>query len=567
MVLALSSLPLVSPQSIKPLLVMLVYPDGTVGFTSSYSGTIEPSEGVSSMYASLNVARTTTGSKVELNGGYVFEGDTLVSLAEVFSRFNVGAVIDPSLNRTLVDFLIGMKTGGYLIDTLVQGEIIYLMGVNGRATISGQTIDATIQIIVRTQPLYTAAEFNSWVQTYEAMYEPMITSSITQMGLTVTSLVLTPTAPDTYTSNINVHLVLQGNLTQLIEQGGQAQVIFDPILILGAFVARPNDLSRGAINFTSSTGVLEGDLVLNYLSDYDTLINANREGYLNSIEAIAEQDLTNGEQWLPLIRLLKPAQLTALQAGFNLRADFHEDTLTWSGQFPKMKVGEVTGHTLSLKSFLDALGPTDQYTKDEENNPSLNIAIQGVEDASYSMEIVVPGSTPAPSSRPNATTAVWEGVYIDQLDDVSFTLHPKDTTPPTITPGIASGATVSEKRPTLTAALSDDVAVDPSTIVVKVDGVDVTSSATTSATSVSYTPASDLQDGSHTFYVSVEDTAGNLQQVTVNFTVSSGIPTIYLIGIGAVAVIVVVGAAALFLTRKKPSAVQGPAPPPPPPPA
>jgi len=565
--LALASLPLVSPQANKPLLIMLVYPDGTEGFTSSYRGTIEPSEGVSSMYATLNVTRLTTGSKVELSGGYVFEGDTLVSLAQVFSRFNVGAVVDPSLNRTLVDFLVQMTYGGYPISDMVPGETIRLVSVGGQATISGQTIDATIQIVAQTEPLYTAAEFNSWVQTYEAMYEPMITSAVTQMGLTVTSLVLTPTAPDTYTSNINVHLVLQGNLTRLIEQGGQAQVVFDPILILGVFVARPNALSRGMINFTSSTGRLEGDVVLNYASDYDSLINANREAYLNGIEAIAEQDPTNGDPWLPLIRLLKPAQLTALQAGFSLQADFHQNTLTWSGRFPKMKVGQVSGRTLSLKDFLDALGPTDQYTQDQEGNPSLNVAIEGVEDASYSMTIVVPSSVPTPSIGPNATTAVWEGVYIDQLDDVSFILHPKDTIPPTITPGIASGATVSQKRPTLTAALSDNVAVDASTIVIKVDGVDVTSSATTSVSSVSYTPASDLQDGSHTFYVGVKDTAGNLAEVTVSFTVSSGIPMIYLIGVGAVLVIVVVGAAVFFLTRKKPSGAQGQAPPPPPPPA
>jgi len=565
--LALASLPLVSPQPNKPLLVMLVYPDGTVEFTSSYSGNVEPSEGVSSMYASLNVTKFATGSKVELNGGYVFEGDMLVSLAQVFSRFNVGAVIDPNSNHTLIDFLVEMTYGGYSIPGLVEGETIHLVSISGRADISGQTIDATIQITTRTEPMYTAAEFNAWVVTNEATFEPMITAALIQMGLQVTSLVVTPTAPDTYTSNINVHLVLQGDLTQLIEQGGQAQVVFDPILILGVFVARPNALSRGAINFTSSTGRLDGDVVLNYVSDYDALINANREAYLSSIEAIAEQDPTNGEPWLPLIRLLKPAQLTALQAGFYLRADFHEDTLTWSGRFPKMKVGQVSSRTLSLKTFLDALGPADKYTEDEEGNPSLDVAIRGMEDTSYSMEIVVPSSVPRPSTGPNATTAVWEGVYIDQLDDVSFTLHPKDTIPPTITPGIASGATISEKRPTLTAALSDNVAVDASTIVVKVDSVDVTSSATTSATGISYIPTSDLQDGSHTLYVSVRDTAGNLAELAVNFTVSSGIPMIYLIGGGAVLVIVIVGVAAFFLLRKKPSVAQGPAPPPPPPPA
>jgi hypothetical protein len=195
--------------------------------------------------------------------------------------------------------------------------------------------------------------------------------------------------------------------------------------------------------------------------------------------------------------------------------------------------------------------------------PGLRIAIRGVEDAAAYMDIVLPVGTPNPILH-NASTAIWEGVYLDQLQDVSFTIRLKDNVSPTITSGVAPGATLSEKRPHLTATLSDNVAVDVSTIMVKVDGVDVTSSATTSATSVSYTPTSDLQDGPHTFYVKVEDTAGNPAELTVSFTVSSGIPMIYLLGGGAV-LVVVIGVAAFFLLRKKPSAAQGLTPPPPPP--
>jgi hypothetical protein len=559
--LALASLPLVAPQPSRTPLVMLVYPDGTVEFTSSYSGSVEPSGGVSTMTATLGVSKLATGSRVELTGSIMFEGDTLISLASVFRRFNVGALIYPNGTRILIDFSVEMVSGGIPLTDLVEGQTIHLMSVSGRADISGQTIDATIQVTTKTDPLYTADELNSWIETQEATLEPMIASTLAQMGLQVIRIVVTPTAPDTYTSEVNVNLVLQGNLTQIAEQGGQAQVVFNPFLILGVFVARPDDLSTATLNFSSSRGTLDIAVTLNYRSDYDALINANRLRYLDNMEAIAEQDPTNGNPWLPLISLLKPAQLTASQAGFNLQADFDHGTMTWSSGFPKMKVGQVTGNTLSLKQFLDALGPADQYTMDESSQPTLDIAIRGVEDASNSMEIVVPAGAPTPSTK-NATTAVWEGIYIDQLDDVSFILHPKDAIPPTIAPGIAPGAALSEKRPTLSAALSDNVAIDVSTIMVKVDGIDVTASATTSATSVSYTPTTDLQDGPHTFYIKVKDTAGNPAELTVNFTVSSGIPMVYLLGGGAV-LVVIIGVAAFFLLRKKPSVAQGPPPPPP----
>jgi len=564
--LVVASVPVVTPAGEKLPVTMLVYHDGTVEFTSDYVTTgMEPSEGISSVNARLGLTQTAGGSKLELTMRATFEGYTLETLSDLIRRLDMGVLIYPNATRLLLDLSLELAPGGIPYDVEDIDETFYFTAVRANAEISGQTIDATLFLQLKTDSPYTAQEMNDYIRGNEVAIGEFVTMTLQQMGLQVPRFVMTTTILTTYTSQIKVDLRLQGNLTEIASQytgGTPTEVVFSPILILGAFVATPDDLSRITFNF-SDTGSFVAALTLNYKQGYDTIINANRLNYLNEIEAIANENPTNGAPWLPLISVLKPAPLTASQAGFNLDVDYANSRTTWSGRFPKMKVGQVSGNTVSLKQFLISLGPLAQYTKDENGNPSLRIAIRGVEDATSYMDIVVPSGAPRPISS-NASTAIWEGVYMDQLQDVSFRIRLKDDVPPTITSGVAPGATLSEKRPRLYATLSDNVGIDLSTIMVKVDGVDVTSSATTSATSVSYTPTSDLQDGSHTFYVKVKDTAGNPAELTVSFTVSSGIPMIYLLGAG-VALVVVVGVAAFFLLRKKPSAAPGPAPPPPPP--
>jgi hypothetical protein len=564
--LIVSTIPIVTPAPDKFPVTMLVYRDGTVEFTSDYAMTgLEPYEGLASFSSSLGLTQVAGGSKLELAMRAVFEDPLLEEISAVVHRFNFGILIYPNATRIALDLSLQLGGEGYTQYIMEAFDTVTITEITANADVNGEIISLKLFLKLKPGQTYTVQDMVNYIAQSPSDIEGVVSGVLAYFGLQLTRFEMTPQVFDANTALLTVYADLQGNLTQIASQyvtGPPTQVVFDPFLILGAFAAVPDELSKITFNLTDA-GTFDAAVTLNYKQSYDAMINANRENYLNALEAIANEDPTNGEPWLPLVSVLKPALLTASQAGFSLSVDYANSRMTWSGRFPNMKVGQVSGNTVSLHQFLSSLGPLEPYTEDVNGTPGLRIAIRGVEDAAAYMDIVLPVGTPNPILH-NASTAIWEGVYLDQLQDVSFTIRLKDNVLPTITSGVAPGATLSEKRPHLTATLSDNVAVDVSTIMVKVDGVDVTSSATTSATSVSYTPTSDLQDGPHTFYVKVEDTAGNPAELTVSFTVSSGIPMIYLLGGGAV-LVVVIGVAAFFLLRKKPSAAQGLTPPPPPP--
>lgn len=86
-----------------------------------------------------------------------------------------------------------------------------------------------------------------------------------------------------------------------------------------------------------------------------------------------------------------------------------------------------------------------------------------------------------------------------------------DTTPPAVT-GLnpPPAATVDTGTPTISASYSDSLSeVDVSSVVLKVDGTDVTSETTVTETGVSYTPTTALEDGTRSAQLTVYDRAGN----------------------------------------------------------
>ena len=106
----------------------------------------------------------------------------------------------------------------------------------------------------------------------------------------------------------------------------------------------------------------------------------------------------------------------------------------------------------------------------------------------------------------------------------------------------------------------------------RVDSVDVTSSATVTATGVSYTPATAQADGTHTIELTLEDTLGNSRVVTWTYTVATGGQSSSLAQFWwlIVVIIVVVIVMAIFTLRKKkpqpaamPPPPETPVPPPP----
>ncbi len=94
-----------------------------------------------------------------------------------------------------------------------------------------------------------------------------------------------------------------------------------------------------------------------------------------------------------------------------------------------------------------------------------------------------------------------------------------DIVPPTITSFTPSnGSTVTSGPVQITAAFSDDMGVNTGSVVLRLDGIDVTRSSTITAAGLSYT--STLGNGPHTAQLVLADAAGNTASSSVSFAVS-----------------------------------------------
>lgn len=118
---------------------------------------------------------------------------------------------------------------------------------------------------------------------------------------------------------------------------------------------------------------------------------------------------------------------------------------------------------------------------------------------------------------------------------------------------------------TISASYSDNAGIDTGAIRLTLDGVDITSKATVTATGLSYT--GEVGPGAHTARITIADGAGNVGTRTVNFTVANLMP--FLI-IGVIALIIVAVVLLLLSRRRKPkgkaAVPKWEQPPPPPPP-
>ncbi|MFH1347287.1 MAG: right-handed parallel beta-helix repeat-containing protein [Candidatus Margulisiibacteriota bacterium] len=120
------------------------------------------------------------------------------------------------------------------------------------------------------------------------------------------------------------------------------------------------------------------------------------------------------------------------------------------------------------------------------------------------------------------------GIPLSEVFAVTFTTQsgPMDSNAPTITIKV-EGATIvsdqylSSKLPTFQVTMTDDVALDSDTLVVKLDNSNVSPTITSSSNTeikCEYTPGTDLEDEdvkSHTIEVTIKDTGGNSTTKTV----------------------------------------------------
>jgi len=113
-----------------------------------------------------------------------------------------------------------------------------------------------------------------------------------------------------------------------------------------------------------------------------------------------------------------------------------------------------------------------------------------------------------PDAVGNTATAEW-----------NFTV---DTEAPVITVMAPAGGSYTSSLPEVSASYSDGGSgIDPASVRISVDGIDVTSSASVTQTGITYAPASPIADGTHTASVTVSDNAGNTATATRSFYVDT----------------------------------------------
>lgn len=134
-------------------------------------------------------------------------------------------------------------------------------------------------------------------------------------------------------------------------------------------------------------------------------------------------------------------------------------------------------------------------------------------------------------------TALPDGVhivYLEVKDNVSNLAMATwsfivDSAPPVITNLQPPDASImNNSTPMMGANYSDPSGINVSSVLLKVDDIDVTPSATITANNVTYTPGTALLDGIHTVYLEVRDNVNNLATVTWTFSVDTTPPTIIL---------------------------------------
>lgn len=150
-------------------------------------------------------------------------------------------------------------------------------------------------------------------------------------------------------------------------------------------------------------------------------------------------------------------------------------------------------------------------------------------------------------TAPGSTSYTKEGGYYDVTVEATNTagsistqnaaglaglkLYVKEKVPPVITIiSPSAGAYVANNKQTITFTVVDEdggSGVDPTSVVVKVDGVVVTGVGRVSNTQFSYTPPTALTDGNHTVTINASDNDGNKAvEKSITFKVDTIPPTL-----------------------------------------
>ncbi len=170
--------------------------------------------------------------------------------------------------------------------------------------------------------------------------------------------------------------------------------------------------------------------------------------------------------------------------------------------------------------------------------------LSGIDTASVYLEVdsidVTSSSTVTPFGvtyvPPSPLTEGIHNVYIALEDDspihneaeASWWFEVNSMAPNVTNLQPVNESLTNDNTPTISASYSDDSGIDTASVELKLDSIDVTSLATVTSSSMSYTPGSSLSDGQHTLSLEVGDVSGDQKTTKVIwwFTVDTLPPTI-----------------------------------------
>lgn len=110
-----------------------------------------------------------------------------------------------------------------------------------------------------------------------------------------------------------------------------------------------------------------------------------------------------------------------------------------------------------------------------------------------------------------------------------------DRTPPVIDPLAIDQTTQATKTPTISATYRDDSSgINLPSIILKLDGINITSAATVTATSLTFQPSAPLAVGVHSISIQIADNTGNLVTRDASFSIDDTPPVITSFQIGGV---------------------------------
>jgi len=135
------------------------------------------------------------------------------------------------------------------------------------------------------------------------------------------------------------------------------------------------------------------------------------------------------------------------------------------------------------------------------------------------------GSTPQVTGLPDGFCDYPYDVNVTGTDFYPLK-KPVDLTPPTITNLLPIDTIINYSSPLISVDYEDFAGVNASSIILTVDGIDVSTSAIKTMSRVSYAPTIPFTDGVHNVYIEVKDNIGNVASTTWSFTVDTTSPII-----------------------------------------